>query len=76
MVLADHSVGGTAAIAISVIPENAVPLIYLRSGFGVVFILFLPGFVFIKTLFPTNVPFKTFSESMDTLERIGLSLGV
>lgn len=66
----------TSVIAISVIPENAVPLIYFRSGFGLIFILFLPGFVFIKTLFPTNVPFKTSSESIDTLERVVLSLGM
>ncbi len=66
----------TSAITISVIPENVVPLIYLRLGFGVIFILFLPGFVFIKTLFPTNVPFKTSSESMDSLERVVLSLGM
>jgi uncharacterized membrane protein len=66
----------TSSIAIFVIPENAVPLIYLRWGFGVIFVLFLPGFVFIKTLFPTNVPFKTSSESMDTLERVVLSLGM
>ena len=65
-----------AAIAIFVIPENALPLVYLRSSLAVIFIMFLPGFAFIKTLFPDKVPIKTSSASMDTLERIVLSLGM
>ena len=65
-----------AAVSIFAIPENAVPLVYLRTGLGLFFILFLPGFVFIKTLFPVKMPFKTSSENMDIFERVGLSLGM
>jgi uncharacterized membrane protein len=36
----------------------------------------LPGFAFIKALFPAKVPIKTSSENMDTIERIALSFGM
>jgi uncharacterized membrane protein len=65
-----------AAVSIFAIPENAVPLVYLRTGLGLFFILFLPGFVLIKTLFPAKKQFNTSSESMDILERVGLSLAM
>jgi uncharacterized membrane protein len=39
-------------------------------------VLFLPGFTFIKALFPTSVPVKTSSDNMDTVERVALSLGI
>ena len=65
-----------AVMAIFFIPEDDVPLVYLRSGLSVIFILFLPGFAFMKILFPTKVPFKTSSESMDSLERVALSFGI
>jgi uncharacterized membrane protein len=58
------------------IPENAVPLVYLRSALGVIFVLFLPGFTFIKALFPAKVPIKSSSENMDTIERVAPSFGV
>ncbi len=64
------------AIAVFTIPENAVPLVYLRSALGIIFVLFLPGFAFIKAMFPTKVPLKTSSENTDTTERMALSLGM
>jgi uncharacterized membrane protein len=36
----------------------------------------LPGFTFIKALFPAEVPIKTSSENMDTIERVALSFGM
>ena len=38
--------------------------------------MFLPGYAFIKALFPTTVPFKTSSENLDNIERIALSIGM
>jgi uncharacterized membrane protein len=38
--------------------------------------LWLPGYTFIKALFPTSVPIKTSSENIDTIERVALSLGM
>jgi cation transport ATPase len=62
--------------AVFIIPENAVPLVYLRSALGIIFVLFLPGFAFIRALFPAKVPVKTSSENMDTIERVALSFGM
>jgi uncharacterized membrane protein len=41
-----------------------------------VFVLFLPGYAFIKTLFPQKLPIPTSSENMDTIERAALSFGM
>ena len=64
------------AIAVFSIPENAYPMVYLRQILGAIFVGFLPGYVFIKTLYPSKVPIATSSENFDTLERIALSLGL
>jgi uncharacterized membrane protein len=39
-------------------------------------VLFLPGYAFIKMLFPQKLPIATSSEEMDNIERIALSLGM
>ena len=64
------------AIAVFTIPDTAYPIVYLRSALGTIFVLFLPGFTFIRALFPAKVPIKTSSENMDTIERIALSFGM
>jgi uncharacterized membrane protein len=43
---------------------------------GSIFVLWLPGYTFIKALFPVEPPLKTSKESLDTIERIALSLGM
>ena len=58
------------------IPENAFPLVYARYVLGTIFILWLPGYTFIKALFPAEVPIKTSQKNLDTIERIALSLGM
>jgi hypothetical protein len=63
-------------ITIFVVPKDTVPFLYVRSALGVVFVLFLPGFAFMKALYPTCVPVKTFSENLGTIERVALSLGM
>lgn len=40
-----------AATTILIVP-NVYPLYYIRSLFGIIFTVFLPGFVLIQTLFP------------------------
>jgi uncharacterized membrane protein len=65
------------AVTVSTVPEESYPpLVYLRYVLGLIFILFLPGYTFIKALFPTQVPVKTSSESPDAIERIALSFGM
>ena len=63
-------------ITVFTIPENAYPIVYIRSALGIIFMLFLPGYTFIKALFPVHVPTKTSTESLDPIERIALSLGM
>ena len=70
------ALAAVTTVAVFTIPENAIPLVYLSSSLGIIFVLFLPGFTFIKALFPAKVPVKTSSENMDTIERITLSFGM
>ena len=64
------------AISAFTIPEDLFPLVYIRYALGTIFVLWLPGYTFIKALFPTRVPIKTSSEDLDTIERIALSIGM
>lgn len=43
---------------------------------GIIFVLYLPGYTFIKALFPAKAPIKTSSENLDTIERVALSFGM
>jgi uncharacterized membrane protein len=63
------------ATAVFIIPDNAYPVTYIRSATGIIFVLFIPGYTFIRTLFPSKLPVKT-GENMDTIERVALSIGV
>ena len=63
-------------VTVFTIPENAVPLVYLRSALGIIFVIFLPGFALTKALFPAKVSIKTSTGNMDTIELMALSFGV
>ena len=65
----------TSAV-VFIIPEDSYPWIYIRNGLGTIFVLWLPGYAFIKALFPVKPPIKTSEKSLDTIERIALSLGM
>jgi hypothetical protein len=72
------------AIVVFTVPEDAFPLVYLRYVLGTIFTLWLPGYAFIKTLFPQSLPFAkalarlsdTSEKELDAIERIALSLGM
>ena len=64
------------AITAFTIPEDTFPLVYIRYVLGTIFVLWLPGYSFIKALFPTEPPLKTQSKNLDTIERTALSLGL
>ena len=74
----------TTALLVFTIPENAFPLVYLRYVLGIIFVLWLPGYAFIKALFPQTLPFAralahslgTTEKNLDTIERVALSLGM
>ena len=68
------------AIIVFAIPEDLYPWVYTRYVLGAIFVLWLPGYTFIKTLFPVELPVKfsakTSNENLDTIERIALSIGM
>lgn len=73
-----------AIISIYAIPEDAFPFVIIRYVLGAIFILWLPGYAFIKALFPEHLPFThglahtldTSQQNLDIIERIALSLGM
>jgi len=58
----------TTALLVFTIPENAFPLVYARYILGSIFVLWLPGYSFIKALFP--------KKELDNIERVALSMGM
>lgn len=65
-----------AAILIFVIPPDLYPLAYFRNIFGIAFVLFLPGFALIKTIFWKSKFSRTASKSLENIERVALSFGL
>ena len=57
-----------ASVLVFLFPDDSFPLVYIRSVFGTVFVLFLPGYSLIKILFS--------SKELDKIERVVLSIGV
>jgi len=64
------------AIAAITIPDTAYPFVYVRLVLSLTFALVLPGYTFIKVLFPSQLPIKTSGEDIDNIERAGLSFGM
>ena len=71
-----------AVTAIFTIPEDLQPYVVIRYVLGTIFILWLPGYTFIKALFPQTPPPKPGTwlthtvQNLDTIERIALSIGL
>ncbi|MEM2111560.1 MAG: DUF1616 domain-containing protein [Candidatus Bathyarchaeia archaeon] len=63
-------------VVVFTIAEDAYPMVYMRYLLGIIFVLWLPGYTFIKALFPSEPNAKTSSKSLDTIERIALSIGM
>jgi len=63
-------------LTVFIIPENAYPLVYIRYVLGAIFVLWLPGYSFIRALFPEETQTKKTTKSLDQIERIALSLGM
>jgi len=66
----------TTTLTVFIIPENAYPLVYVRYVLGAIFVLWLPGYSFIKALFPEETQTKETTKQLDPIERIALSLGM
>lgn len=65
-----------AAVVIFVIPEDNQSLVSLRSILAIIFVMFLPGFVFVKTLFQNDSSVQNSSTGSDSLERLALSVAM
>ena len=66
----------TTTLTAFTIPENAYPLVYIRYVLGAIFVLWLPGYSFIRALFPEEIQTKKSTKPLDPIERISLSLGM
>lgn len=66
----------SALLIILVIPEDLAPWSYLRNIAGALFVLWLPGYTFVKALFPAYVPVETSTRDLDRVERVAFSLGM
>lgn len=64
------------SLTVFTIATDSYPLAYLRNVLGVIFVLFLPGYAFVKAVFQKKVPIKTSSESFDNIERFVLSIAM
>ncbi|MCW4024174.1 MAG: DUF1616 domain-containing protein [Candidatus Bathyarchaeota archaeon] len=64
----------TVAALVFFLPANILAVAYTRYVLGLIFLAFLPGYVFIKAMFPadTKIPIKITSENK--IERVALSL--
>jgi hypothetical protein len=70
------AVEAITTVLFSAISESAYPWIYARTLLGLIFILFLPGFAFLKALFPVSVPEETSKGNIGAIEQFALSVGM
>lgn len=66
----------STTLIVFTIPGDAFPLVYIRYLLGAVFVLWLPGYSLIKALFPSGAANEKSSGSLDSVERIALSMGL
>jgi uncharacterized membrane protein len=65
----------TSAVIIFTIPETAFPFVYVRYILGSILVLWLPGYTFLRAVFPKTISRKK-STSLDSIEQIALSIGI
>jgi len=53
------SLATATTLIVFTVPDDLYPLVYARYALGSIFVLLLPGYSFIKALFPTKVPITT-----------------
>lgn len=64
------------AVTAFTISQDIYPLVYVRYFLGIVFILWLPGYSFIRALFPMQLPLRSSSKELDILMRAVLSIAI
>ena len=65
-------VGAVVALLFFVNSETTYPLIYVRNVFGLLFILFLPGYALMRILFPINLAVRASNDQVHSIQRIAL----
>jgi hypothetical protein len=65
----------TLSLCLLFIPES-LPLLYLRNVIGLIFVFYLPGYTLTKVLYPISVPLKMRSITLDSIERLAISIGL
>jgi len=68
-------VGVVATLLFFVNSETPYPLIFVRNVFGLLFVLFLPGYALTRTLFPINRSPKASNSQIHAIQRLALSIG-
>jgi uncharacterized membrane protein len=63
-------------LATFLVLPNSFLLGYIRHILGIVFILWLPGYTFVKVVFPNYRSNETSEEKFHLIERIALSIGL
>lgn len=63
-------------LAMFAIPESAFPLVYVRYALVAIFVSWLPGYCFMKALFPVKPSTNNENKSLGATERYALSLGL
>lgn len=63
-------------VAVYTIPAEVYPQAYIRNLLGTIFVLWFPGYAFVKALFPRQLPIKASDKDLDIIERIALSVGI
>lgn len=63
-------------LTVFLVPEDFFPLAYGRYILGSVFILWLPGYSFVKALFPKKKAETEATPDLDNVERTVLSIGL
>lgn len=66
----------TMAVLVFIISDNVFPWILIKNLLSLLFILFLPGYVFTKAIFPIKNPVKSINNKLEEIEKIALSIGL
>lgn len=63
-------------VCVFVFPGDLQVFGYVQNVLGIIFVVYLPGYTFVKALFPVEVPIKTSEENFDKIERFVLSVSM
>ena len=68
------AVGSVVALLFFINSETIYPLIYARNVFGLLFVLFFPGYALMRILLPINLNVKAPNDQIHSIQRIALSI--